>query len=287
MRILPLMRSLLALLVGLMLANIATAQTATDPNEDSRLTHDSILDSYSFSWWGQPGRTYFIQHSDDLSAWEYLPLIESGTHSALAWGFTSTASKFFLRLRSADIPTTDPFTADFDGDKVSNYDELLQGTDPLSAADTDASGLPDDWEKFYFGHLGVDPNAVAPGGGMTNQQHFDLGSNPNNAPPPPTIIAGTAIFDLSADTPLYPASSSLTASSNGGNLIVNGDFSQPVLGDKDWDVYEGIDGWTAISGTLIETQSVSGKPFEFSTCTIYDFYPSSLGCTHPKPILAT
>ena len=217
MKRLPLLRALLSLLVGFMVFSTATAQTATDANEGTRLTHGSALGSYDFSWWGQPNRTNFIQHSDDLSAWEYLPLIESGTDDVLSWGFTSTAGKFFLRLRFSDIRTSDPINADFDGDKVSNNDELLQGTDPLSAADTDANGLPDDWEKFYFGHTGVDPNATAPGGGMTNLQHFELGSNPNNPPPPPTIIAGTAIFDLNADSPLYPASNSFNAASSSGN----------------------------------------------------------------------
>ena len=143
MKRLPLLRALLAILVGFMAFSTATAQTAADANEGSHLTYDSTLIRYGFSWWGQPGRTYFIQHSDDLSAWEYLPLIDSGASGPLVWGFTSTAGKFFLRLRCSDIPTSDPFNDDFDGDKVSNWNEVRQGTDPLSAADTDANGLPD------------------------------------------------------------------------------------------------------------------------------------------------
>ena len=34
-------------------------------------------------------------------------------------------------------------------------------------------------------------------------------------------------------------------------------------------------------------QSASEKSSKFSTCTIYDFYTSSLGCTHPIAMLAT
>ena len=72
MKNLPLMlRAILTLLVGFIAASIASAQTAADSNEGSRLTRDSALGSYRFSWWGQPGRTYFLQHSDNLSAWEY------------------------------------------------------------------------------------------------------------------------------------------------------------------------------------------------------------------------
>ena len=81
----------------------SSAQTATAPNEDSRLTRGSAPSSYDFSWWGQPGRTYFMQHSDNLSAWEYLPLIESGAGAPLTRGFTSAASKFFLRLRKGSV----------------------------------------------------------------------------------------------------------------------------------------------------------------------------------------
>jgi hypothetical protein len=249
MKRLPLMRALLTILVGFVVLTTATAQTSTDPNEGSRLTYDSLVGSYDFSWWGQPGRTYFIQHSDDLSAWEYLPLIESGTNGLLSWGFTSTASKFFIRLRYSDIPTSDPFNDDFDGDKISNSDEVVLGTDPLSAVDPDANGLPDDWERFYFGHTGVDPNATAPGGGMTNLQHFQLGSNPNNAPPPPTITADTATLDQNADTLLYPADDSQL-------LLQNGNFSATSLGSDDWNTFSGITGWTAISGSLIELQQI-------------------------------
>jgi len=249
MKGLSLMRVLLTLLVGFVALTTATAQTSTDPNEGSRLTYDSLLGSYEFSWWGQPGRTYFIQQSDDLSAWEYLPLIESGAGDVLAWGFTSTASKLFLRLRYSDIPTSDPFNDDFDGDKISNYDEVVFGTDPLSAVDTDANGLPDDWERFYFGHTGVDPNATAPGGGMTNLQHFQLGSNPNNAPPPPTITADTATLDQNAESLLYPTDDSQF-------LLQNGNFSVTSLGSNDWNTFSGITGWTAISGSLIELQQI-------------------------------
>ena len=103
----------------------SSAQTASDANEGSRLTYGSAPGSYDFSWWGQPGRTYFFQHSDDLSAWAYLPLIYSGADGPLSRSFPSTAGLFFLRLRCSDIPTSDSFNADFDGDKVSNYAELL------------------------------------------------------------------------------------------------------------------------------------------------------------------
>ena len=59
MKNLPVRRSLLTLLAGLLLAHIATAQTATDPNEGSRLTRDSILGSYPFHLVG-PARPHLL-----------------------------------------------------------------------------------------------------------------------------------------------------------------------------------------------------------------------------------
>ena len=47
--------------------------------------------------------------------------------------------------------------------------------------DSDNNGLPDWWEKEYFGTTtGIDPNAPSPGGsGLSNSQEYRLGLNPN------------------------------------------------------------------------------------------------------------
>ena len=45
--------------------------------------------------------------------------------------------------------------------------------------DSDQDGLPDWWEKYYFGDMTVDPNALAPrGDGLTNLQSFQQGLDP-------------------------------------------------------------------------------------------------------------
>ena len=171
---------LLAILLFVSLSTRALSQTSTDPNEGSRLSRDPSTGAYTFSWWGVGGRTYFIQQSDDLLTWTYLPVIESGEDQILQWGFTSTEARFFVRLVYADIYTSDPFNDDFDGDGVSNYNELLQGTDPLSSG-FDSNGLPLDWEKFYSVPVGTDPNAYAPrADGLSYLQAFQQGLSPND-----------------------------------------------------------------------------------------------------------
>jgi hypothetical protein len=163
-----------------LLATTVLAQTSTDPNEGSQLGQDST-GAYTFSWWGQAGRTYFLQQSDDLLSWTYLPLIESGEEADIQWGFTSSAPQSFMRLEFSDIPTDDPFNADFNGDGLTNWQNLEQGSDPLAVPLWDTNGLSLNWEQFYNVPLGTDPNAVAlRGDGYTYLQAFQLGLNPND-----------------------------------------------------------------------------------------------------------
>lgn len=99
----------------------ALAQASEQPQPTLSQTGTA---SWSFDWNGITGRTYFIQYSHDLQAWAYFPTIQSGTGQPLAWAFDSTASKLFLRLRYTDQETYDPFYDDFDGDWISNWDEI-------------------------------------------------------------------------------------------------------------------------------------------------------------------
>lgn len=123
------------------------AQTAADVNEGARMTQNATTGQYTFSWWGRSGRTYFVQQSEDMVHWSYLPLIESGGAAVTEYGFTSSAPRFFLRLRHTNAATGgNPDTADFDGDELSNAEELnTYHTDPL-AADTDGDSFGDGFE---------------------------------------------------------------------------------------------------------------------------------------------
>lgn len=50
-----------------------------------------------------------------------------------------------------------------------------------AGGDSDRNGLPDDWERQYFGHIGVDPNADADNDLLTNLEEYKAGTKPQVA----------------------------------------------------------------------------------------------------------
>lgn len=133
------------------------AQTPTDQNEGSRLEVDGVNQIYRFKWWGKSGRTYFIQHSDDLRTWNWVPVVEPGNDSIKEWGFTTTGDKFFARLQYWVGATSDPAGDDFDQDGVPNLYEVQHGQNPFAIEDSDADGLPDGWLDFHAGTFAIYP----------------------------------------------------------------------------------------------------------------------------------
>jgi hypothetical protein len=139
-------------------------------------------------WHGKPGRTYFIMVSDPadhLRAWRYAPHMEAGNDVEISYEVNGTADKGFFRLLYTDEPVADPYLADFDNDGIPNsYEIETVGSDPFNknsaGGDSDTNGLPDGWEMYYFGGLGIaDPEEALQPDGLTNKDKAELGLNPN------------------------------------------------------------------------------------------------------------
>ena len=143
----------------------------------------------STDWPGVAKRTYFYQSSPDLVNWTFAPWMAfggGGHHYELA---TAGTQKLFVRLHYVDDTTVTTLQqardADFDNDGISNAFELETiFTDPLNknsaGGDSDFDGLPDGWEKFHFGGIGItNGSATLQPDGLTNKEKADLGLNPN------------------------------------------------------------------------------------------------------------
>ena len=171
-------RALLILACGLAFARAALSQTASDPNEGFRFTQTGP-DQYEIAWYAHSGKVYFLQFSEDLVHWHSF----TGSLYALVPGQDFVVSedislsefdRFFLRLKHVVGLVGDPFSGDLDGDRVSNFDEVLSDTDPFTSSDTDLDGMPDDWEVRF----GLNPN------------------DPGDATGPNADLDGDGIFNL-------------------------------------------------------------------------------------------
>ncbi len=68
---------------------------------------------------------------------------------------------------------------------VDETDSIPGGTD------ANADGLPDAWERLYFGTTSVNPDADADGDGLSNKEEYLAGTNPTNSLSKLEIIAST------------------------------------------------------------------------------------------------
>lgn len=146
--------------------------------------------TWNTDWSGVTLRTYFVEWSLDLVNWHYAPLIEFGTGLKSSGTNTQGERKFFVRLHCVDAKgianLAEAETADYDGDGVSNRNEVeVEMSNPMDAAshggDSDGDGLPDGWEREYFGNLTHNGAADSDGDGLSDAQEWELGSSPLQA----------------------------------------------------------------------------------------------------------
>lgn len=149
------MRPTSSLHQGFLCVAALTGSLLADPTPQPQVVLTrGASDSWIAEWESIEDRTYFMQWSHDLKKWQYLPLIEASDDLVHSYGFTSSSEKFFIRLKYTDQVVDNPDTEDFDGDGLTNEEEIyLYGTDPFNP-DTDDDGLPDAWEVRF----GLDPN---------------------------------------------------------------------------------------------------------------------------------
>jgi hypothetical protein len=132
-------------------------QTASDQNLGSKLTVDSstIPATYTFSWWGSAERHYIVESTPDLTTWTFLSDYNpTGANAILSIQFTTDANKYFFRV------------IQFDPNDVS------------ALADTDGDGLPDKWERYYFGDLSQNGSGDWNDDGLLDRDAFRFGLNP-------------------------------------------------------------------------------------------------------------
>lgn len=167
-------------LIALNLFGVYWVQAQT-PETDLKLLKNADAESFTLEWQDEQSWVYFIQYSEDLLEWKYLPVMEYGFGygDGLSWNLESNAEKLFFRLKYTDaVPAgADAFEYDFDGDGLITRDELFGGTDPFSSADANLNSVPDDWETYYeVSDLSADEDMD----GLSALQEYQASSDPTD-----------------------------------------------------------------------------------------------------------
>lgn len=209
-------------------AQDALAQSASDPNEGSRMQYDPTSNTATFSWFGHNGMGYFIQETDDLMSgnWQYIPTLEVGSDAPLSYGFNVSSPSFFLRLQKDAQPFLDSGASG-----LPNGYQILSGIAPNSGgltylqlwllqhmpgANAHPVRLPNG-TNVYTPLQGDTPNPGADGTGPTLDPDHDANNNP---PEPPEIEDITANVDGSGNTDPATAYISYWAGDNAQSVIL-------------------------------------------------------------------
>ena len=114
---------------------------------------------------------------------------------------------------------------------------------PAYAADTDADGLPDDWETQYFGSLSQGDRGDPDGDGYSNLAEYRNGTNPAVAETAPPYLSGVTWESVGAGG--GGAQYNPTPAPNNPNLMFGncdmGGFYRSTDGGRHWQMVDGAD----------------------------------------------
>jgi hypothetical protein len=177
------------------------AQTAGSPGEGLKAEPGSNPGTVAASWWGKPGRTYFVQSNATLeeSGWSFMPVVLSGAGGVSGYNFQASGERLFVRLLYTDqaYSGTSAADADFDGDGLSNLVEVTQQALPpppsesASESEYAASSSPPPGTGAGSNPFLVDSD----GDGYTDREEYTAGtsnanpgSNPGTYAPPSGVL---------------------------------------------------------------------------------------------------
>ena len=191
------------------LANRQEGLAWTNPEDRSSFfqieNYQHVLGSVQFSWLGEPWMRDLARDSSDLLKWSLIAETGTGAGDSVDIATASAGPLGFYRIvrheslnsdtdaltnKEEALLGTSPLLWDTDGDNVPDDVEFLNGTNPLISADSDADGIPDDWEQWCIrfdpsdsvGTL-TDVNASSDfdGDGVSDVTEFALGTSPVKA----------------------------------------------------------------------------------------------------------
>jgi N-sulfoglucosamine sulfohydrolase len=198
-------------------SNLDESLAWTDPSiSNSVFRLSASTNATTIEWTGEAWMRYQVRSGSDLQEWLKADAERTGTNATEQFSFTSSESSMFFRVQALSALNSDtdaltnleeyrlgtnPERWDSDNDKVGDGQEVIQGTDPMSVADMDEDGLPDDWEQWIisaktndaFSALSdVVPSGDFDGDGVLNSVEYALGTSP-------VMPRRTIVFFLSED----------------------------------------------------------------------------------------
>lgn len=173
-------RCTLCIILGIGMAAGVWSLSLANPRVLS-IQEDRGKESMELSVEGLAGHVYLFQKSTNLTAWSFIPDYAVGQGSAFQRWFLVENGPLFFRVLGSDDPDEPWLSADYNQTGISAWDQIHLGYNPFLTEDADFNGLPDVWEVFHYGAIGVDEQADSDQDNLSNILEFYLGTNPRLA----------------------------------------------------------------------------------------------------------